>query len=124
MLVQAVARRLRPSSRRRASEAHAHADSAVHLALLRLAHALAPSTEEAAAVGVFESQRYLALEATRLTGVAEREEHTQQFVALLLESCDGVFVGTQEALAVVVGWFQEIRTGSFDRREKVKRERE
>ena len=62
--------------------------------LLALAHALAParapaflSPAETAPVGVFESQRYMALEATRLTD-RHAEEYTAQAVALLHVSCD------------------------------------
>ncbi|KAL7286018.1 hypothetical protein ACG7TL_001135 [Trametes sanguinea] len=85
-------------------EAHQHHQ--VHFSLLHLAHALSPlarvSTASSAsasgetAVGVFESQRYMAIEATRLSHPDEMDV-TAEFVRLLQESCDAVLEATQGA---------------------------
>ncbi|KAL7281004.1 hypothetical protein ACG7TL_004306 [Trametes sanguinea] len=86
-------------------EAHQHHQ--VHFSLLHLAHALSPlarvptassaSASGETAVGVFESQRYMAIEATRLSHPDEMDV-TAEFVRLLQESCDAVLEATQGAV--------------------------
>ncbi|CCM03488.1 uncharacterized protein FIBRA_05622 [Fibroporia radiculosa] len=99
----------------------------LHFSLLHLAHTLAlPHPHTASpenAVGVFESQRYLALEATRLT-YPDSPENMEHFVALLGQSCDdllGVCTDTLKGLKV---WVGGIRRGSFAGRATTARIRE
>ena len=103
-----------------------HHDHTLHLSLLALAHALAParapaflSPAETAPVGVFESQRYMAIEATRLTD-RHAEEYTAQAVALLHVSCDGLLQNTQGVLRGVQDWFAGVRRASFGSGKKVR----
>ncbi|EJF58526.1 hypothetical protein DICSQDRAFT_66814 [Dichomitus squalens LYAD-421 SS1] len=99
-----------------------HHDHHLHFSLLSLAHALAPQRgsilSPETAVGVFESQRYMAMEATRFQ---DRREYTDQFVALLHESCDELLEMSQEVLKGVQTWFAEARSTSFGRRKTVER---
>ncbi|KAI0716122.1 hypothetical protein C8T65DRAFT_738161 [Cerioporus squamosus] len=102
-----------------------HHDHHLHFSLLNLAHGLslarvhtAASTETA--VGVFESQRYMAIEANRLTD-RHRDEYTIAFVRLLHESCDELLESTQGVLKGVQAWFGEVRRGSFGSKAKVQK---
>ena len=74
------------------------------------------------AVGVFESQRYMAIEATRLSHPDEMDV-TAEFVRLLQESCDAVLEATRGAVRDVQAWFAEVRRGSFGGRAKVEKAR-
>ncbi|KAI8969682.1 hypothetical protein BD414DRAFT_256336 [Trametes punicea] len=107
-------------------EEHQHRQ--VHFSLLNLAHALSPlarvqtSSSGETAVGVFESQRYMAVEASRLSDPDERDV-TAEFVRLLHESCDELLECTQGALKGVQAWFAEVRRGSSGRRAKIEKAR-
>ncbi|PCH32963.1 hypothetical protein WOLCODRAFT_141429 [Wolfiporia cocos MD-104 SS10] len=86
----------------------------LHFSLLHLAHSLAgphPDSAEAA-VAVFESQRYLALEATRLSH-PDMPDTTEQFVVLLSESCDELLGACTDVLRHVKTWIARVRSGSF-----------
>ena len=101
-----------------------HHDHHLHFSLLSLAHGLAsqrgPSLSPETAVGVFESQRYMAIEATRFR---DTRDHTDQFVALLHDSCDELLETSQEVLKGVQAWFAEARSASFGRRRTIARVR-
>ncbi|KAI0653782.1 hypothetical protein C8Q70DRAFT_927041 [Cubamyces menziesii] len=105
-----------------------HQHHQVHFSLLNLAHALSPlarvstSASGETAVGVFESQRYMAIEATRLTQPDEMDV-TADFVRLLHESCDELLDTTQSTLIGVKAWFAEVRRGSFGGRAKIEKAR-
>ncbi|KAI0820568.1 hypothetical protein BC628DRAFT_1330069 [Trametes gibbosa] len=107
-------------------EEHQHHE--VHFSLLNLAHALSPlaraSTTASAetAVGVFESQRYMAIEANRLSHPDESEV-TARFVQLLHESCDELLECTQDVIKGVQAWFAEVRRGSFGGKAKIEKAR-
>ncbi|TFK87224.1 hypothetical protein K466DRAFT_491227 [Polyporus arcularius HHB13444] len=98
-------------------------DHHLHFSLLNLAHALSaaraqsPSPSETA-VGVFESQRYMAIEANRLTD-RHKDDYTIMFVRLLHESCDELLESTQGVLKGVQAWFGEARRGSFRSKAKI-----
>lgn len=92
-----------------------------------MAHSLALShvtTESAgeSAVGVFESQRYLALESTRLS-YGQSEDLTEQFTELLSESCDELMGACGEALQSIREWLAGVRRSSFGGKKKVERQR-
>lgn len=105
-----------------------HHDNHLHFSFLHLAHNLALSrvstdiSSNEPAVGVFESQRYLALEANRLT-VPRSPEWTVLFTKLLSESCDELLQECTAALKVVHTWMRGVRTGSFGSRESIDQER-
>ncbi|KAF4607640.1 hypothetical protein EYR38_001713 [Pleurotus pulmonarius] len=67
-----------------------------------------PSTEFA--VGVFESQRYLNLEARRLHDPLE-EEHTREANVLLKESCEDMIGVCEEGIKEIVDWLGRARDG-------------
>ncbi|KAH9933951.1 uncharacterized protein BXZ73DRAFT_45967 [Epithele typhae] len=100
-------------------------DHHLHFSLLSLAQNLTPQrgsaflTPTESAVGVFESQRYMALEATRLSD-RNTTEYTTQFVALLGQSCDPLLANLQEVLKGVDEWFLTARRTSFLRARKVR----
>ena len=101
----------------------AHHDHHLHFSLLNLAHGLShgrtlSASPSETAVGVFESQRYIAIEANRLSD-PRGEDYTAEFVALLHESCDELLGCTQDVLKGVQGWFAEVRRASFARRATV-----
>ena len=89
----------------------------LHFSLLHLAHSLSvphatiPHSESA--VAVFESQRYLALEATRLSH-PDSPEVTETFVFLLGESCEGLLGASADAIKEARGWIQGVRSGWFE----------
>ncbi|KAI0638721.1 hypothetical protein C8Q77DRAFT_1044286 [Trametes polyzona] len=105
-----------------------HQHHQVHFSLLSLAHALSPlarvSTTSSAetAVGVFESQRYMAIEASRLSHPDQRDV-TALFVHLLHESCDELLETTQGVVKGVQAWFAEVRRGSFEGKAKIEKAR-
>ncbi|KAI0770884.1 hypothetical protein BD413DRAFT_553337 [Trametes elegans] len=107
-------------------EEHQHHE--VHFSLLSLAHALSPlarvptTSSAETAVGVFESQRYMAIEATRLAH-PDQTGATAHFVWLLHESCDELLETTQGVLKGVQAWFAEVRRGSFGGRAKIEKAR-
>lgn len=102
-------------------------DQHLHFSLLHLAHSLALTRVQTAssletAVGVFESQRYLALEATRLRR-PDSGETTEQFTQLLSESCDELLGGCAEAITGVKQWMAGVRRGRFGSKAKIDEER-
>ncbi|KAI0353282.1 hypothetical protein OH77DRAFT_1407363 [Trametes cingulata] len=111
---------------REQEEEHQHHQ--VHFSLLSLAHALSPlarvptTSSAETAVGVFESQRYMAIEANRLSHPDQRDV-TAQFVRLLHESCDELLESTQGVVKGVQGWFAEVRRGSFGGKAKIEKAR-
>ena len=124
----ALARRLH--HHKQGSTHASHHDTHLHFSLLQLAHSLSspgggrssihlPSTT---AVGVFESQRYLNLEATRL-GQSASPEMLITFVKLLQETCDELLQHCQDSLKVVGDWMGNVRGGIFRAREKLEKER-
>lgn len=86
----------------------------LHFSLLHLAHSLSvphanlPHSEST--VAVFESQRYLALEATRLSH-PDSPEATETFVFLLGESCEGLLSACADAVREARGWISGVRSG-------------
>ncbi|KZT00914.1 uncharacterized protein LAESUDRAFT_523085 [Laetiporus sulphureus 93-53] len=86
----------------------------LHFSLLHLAHnlSLPPASSSETAVAVFESQRYLTLEATRLSH-PDSPEFTEHFVVLLNESCDELLGVCAETIRSVKGWIMRVRQGSF-----------
>ncbi|KAF8811417.1 hypothetical protein BYT27DRAFT_7336184 [Phlegmacium glaucopus] len=64
------------------------------------------------AVGTFESQRYLNLEATRLWD-PNREEWTRKSMQILGESCDPVLEVCRDGLTAVNAWLGGVRNGRF-----------
>ncbi|KAF7419671.1 hypothetical protein PC9H_002263 [Pleurotus ostreatus] len=71
-------------------------------------HHYQPSSEFA--VGVFESQRYLNLEAKRLHDPLE-EEHTREANALLKDSCGDMIGVCEEGIKEIVDWLGRARDG-------------
>lgn len=100
-----------------------HHDNHMHLSLLELAHALSVRPDSESAVGVFESQRYLTLEATRLSH-AQSPEMTAQFTTLLSQSCDALLDASREGLKSVKEWVTGVRRADFGGRAKVERARQ
>ena len=100
-----------------------HHDHYLHTSLLNLAQRLTPPrmgpvTSETA-VGVFESQRYVAIEATRYD--RRMADYTEQFTALLHESCDEILCASQDVLKGIQGWFADARSESFRGRATIER---
>ena len=100
-----------------------HHDHYLHTSLLNLAQRLTPPrmgpvTSETA-VGVFESQRYVAIEATRYD--RRMADYTEQFTALLHESCDEILCASQDVLKGIQGWFADTRSESFRGRATIER---
>ncbi|KAF9813949.1 hypothetical protein IEO21_05385 [Rhodonia placenta] len=93
----------------------------LHFSLLHLAHTLSLPHAESA-VAVFESQRYLALEATRLSHPDSPSE-TERFVALLNESCDEMLGTCADVVRGVKGWISRVRQGSFAGKSSIERDR-
>ncbi|KAF8885154.1 hypothetical protein BD779DRAFT_1611982 [Infundibulicybe gibba] len=79
---------------------------ALHLSIPR------PSKKEHA-VGVFESHRYLNLEATHLHD-PKADHHTAQTMALLSSSCDGLLGMCHDSLIAVREWLGTVRDGRWD----------
>ena len=109
----------------------AHHNNHLHFSLLSFAHSLSGPQGHSSihlptntAVGVFESQRYMTLEATRLGSGASREA-SALFVSLLQESCDDLMQDTLTALKAVQEWISNVRRGafSFDRKAKIATDR-
>ena len=69
-------------------------------------------------MGVFESQRYLHLESTRLSA-ARSPEATALFTELLHESCDELLENAGNALSGVQEWVAGVRKSSFGGRKKI-----
>lgn len=108
---------------------HQH-DNQLHLSLLQFAHSLSPGLGHSSVnlppkppVGVFESQRYMTREATRL-GYNASPGTTALFVSLLSESCDDLLQHCQVSLKVVQEWMGSVRRGSFTNRSKIEQERQ
>ena len=92
-----------------------HHDHYLHSSLLNMAQRLAPqrltTLSSETAVGVFESQRYVAIEATRFD--RRMADYTEQFTTLLHESCDDILCASQDVLKGIQGWFADARSQSF-----------
>ncbi|KAI0344331.1 hypothetical protein BDW22DRAFT_1355705 [Trametopsis cervina] len=110
--------RLRPSDH----------DDHLHFSLLQLAHTLSfpslasldhhlPSSAHEGTVGVFESQRYLALESARLAHVRS-PEFTEQFTKLLGEACDELLRESQSGLDNLKEWLAGVRRGKWESKGK------
>ncbi|KAI0089790.1 hypothetical protein BDY19DRAFT_888753 [Irpex rosettiformis] len=97
-------------------------DDHLHFSLLQWAHALSfpsrtsmdPNASQGT-VGVFESQRYLALEAQRLSN-RESPKLTEHFIKLLSEACDGLLEESQKGLQQVNLWLAGVREGKWESR--------
>ncbi|KAH9947336.1 hypothetical protein B0H21DRAFT_338716 [Amylocystis lapponica] len=125
---QSLTRKLHLHLRQEAEDAEAHEHHRLHLSLLHLAHALqvahvSSGSPNEVAVGVFESQRYLALESTRLARRPDMPEATDTFIALLGEACDELLGGCADALKGVQNWIAGVRHHSFGRRAKIEKAR-
>lgn len=102
----------------------------MHFSLLQLAHALSfPSRSSVdhgaheGTVGVFESQRYLALESQRLSTM-ESPQLTADFMKLLSEACDGLLEQSQKGLEQVKLWLAGVREGKWESRGQAEKRRE
>jgi hypothetical protein len=80
----------------------------MHLALSR-----APKHDEETAVGVFESQKYLNLEAIHLSH-PDSAFFTARATELLSDSCQDLLSVCEEVLVVSGAWLGNIRKFSFD----------
>ncbi|KAK7688323.1 hypothetical protein QCA50_008695 [Cerrena zonata] len=105
---------------------HTQHDHHLHFSLLHLAHNLSLSrvstSPSEAVVGVFESQRYLHIESTRLSA-ARSPEATALFTELLHESCDELLENARNALSGVQEWVGGVRKSSFGGRKKIEQMR-
>ncbi|KAI0697464.1 hypothetical protein BC835DRAFT_1504792 [Cytidiella melzeri] len=108
-------------------------DDHMHLSLLQMAHSLSfPSMPffdhhfqgggSESTVGMFESQRYLALESTRLSS-NESPELTNHFVKLLGEACDGMLEESQKGLEQIKVWLAGVRAGRWESKGQVEKRR-
>ncbi|KAF9457122.1 hypothetical protein BDZ94DRAFT_1203283 [Collybia nuda] len=82
----------------------------LHSSLLHLS--LSRSHRYENAVGVFESQRYLNLEATRFND-PDAKTYTTQTTLLLHESCDDLLAVCGSGVATIREWFDGVRDGRF-----------
>ncbi|RDB29703.1 Uncharacterized protein C57A7.05 [Hypsizygus marmoreus] len=99
------------NSRPRQHQAHTHRHFHLHHDLLqRSLQSLAHSHKYENAVGVFESQRYLDLEATRFRDPSV-EVFTSQMVKLLDDSCHELLGSCRDALVTVRDWLDCLRSG-------------
>ncbi|KAH9905564.1 uncharacterized protein B0H18DRAFT_1132072, partial [Fomitopsis serialis] len=98
----------------------------LHFSLLHLAHSLSVPHASApvgeTAVAVFESQRYLALEATRLSH-PDSPEATETFVDLLGESCEDLLGACADTVREARGWVGSVRNGWFEGRKSAEQRR-
>ncbi|KAL0959307.1 hypothetical protein HGRIS_014571 [Hohenbuehelia grisea] len=94
---------------RHSSHAHAHSHI-LHTNLLHLSLTRSPKPEHA--VGVFESQRYLNLEATRLHD-PDDAEHTKESMALLSASCDTLLEACTDGISAITSWLPGVRKGRW-----------
>ncbi|KAL0071092.1 hypothetical protein AAF712_001650 [Marasmius tenuissimus] len=78
-----------------------------HLSLPRMHH------KEDHAVGVFESHRYLDLEATHFYD-PRSEYYTEKSKELLNESCDALLLSCRESLVWMQGWLMNSRKGRWN----------
>ncbi|GJE89275.1 aromatic acid exporter family member 2 domain-containing protein [Phanerochaete sordida] len=130
-LHQAIARQLRHLSRTRTHQSHRHHhhhhsgyhDNHLHLSLLELAHTLGSRHDTESAVGVFESQRYITLEATRLSH-HQSPEMTARFTELLSQACDELLGASKGGLGAVREWVTGVRRADWGSRHKVERRRQ
>ena len=121
----AIARHLRHLSGRHTHRHHhsGHHDHHLHLSLLEMAQALSTHQDGESAVGVFESQRYVNIEATRLSH-PQSPEMTAQFTQLLHEACDDLLAASKEGLTAVKMWALGVRRADFGGKTKVAKMRE
>ncbi|KIP04314.1 hypothetical protein PHLGIDRAFT_493842 [Phlebiopsis gigantea 11061_1 CR5-6] len=97
-------------------------DNRMHLSLLELAHSLGARADTESAVGVYESQRYLALERTRLSN-AQTPEMTSEFTELLSQSCDELLAITRDSVTVIKDWVLCVRRADWGSRSVIERMR-
>ncbi|PFH45992.1 hypothetical protein AMATHDRAFT_70774 [Amanita thiersii Skay4041] len=94
------------------SHSHSHSHrmhvNLLHHSLLHLA-----SAKHEQAVGLFESQRYLNLEATRFH-TPYGEDYTIQMLALLQESCDELLKTCYDSVVAARDWLGTVRSGRFN----------
>lgn len=122
----AIARHLRHLSGKHSHGRHHHRehhDNHLHLSLLEMAHSLSTHQDTESAVGVFESQRYVNLEMTRLSH-GQSSELTAQFTELLGESCDDLLGAAHEGVLAVKMWVTGVRRADFGGKSKVEKMRE
>jgi hypothetical protein len=81
--------------------------------LLHLALSRAPKRSEETAVGVFESQKYLNLEAIHLSH-PDSAFFTARATELLSDSCQDLLSVCEEVLVISGAWIGNIRKFSFD----------
>lgn len=91
---------------------HAH-HTLLHSSLLHLALSRAPKHSEETAVGVFESQKYLNLEAIHLSH-PDSAFFTARATGLLSDSCQDLLSVCEEVLVISGAWIGNIRKFSFD----------
>lgn len=104
---------LSPSRSGRRSGSHARSNShfhnLLHSSLLNLSRGV-HKTEQA--VGLFESQRYMDIEATMFHD-DHANSHTQQATRLLFNGCDGLLELNQHSIQEVCDWLGTVRKGRF-----------
>ncbi|KAL4063403.1 hypothetical protein V8B97DRAFT_1930456 [Scleroderma yunnanense] len=88
-----------------------HHHNILHSSLLHLAHSQNHRRESA--VGVFESHRYLNLEATRFSH-PDSERHTARATELLSASCQDLLLVCESALCESFDWLLHIREHRFN----------
>jgi hypothetical protein len=91
---------------------HSH-HTLLHSSLLHLALSRVPKPSEETAVGVFESQRYLDLEATHLSH-PDSTRYTAKATELLSTSCQDLLSVCEEALGSSGAWMGSVRKYRFD----------
>ncbi|KAJ7709612.1 hypothetical protein B0H17DRAFT_915317 [Mycena rosella] len=99
-----------PTRRNRHSHHHAHHHSLLHNSLLHLSMG---RKKHEPAVGVFESHRYLDLEAH--LSHPEVEAHTKETTTLLAQSCTPLLKSCQESLVWIQDWLGYVRQGWLSR---------
>ncbi|KAG7095039.1 hypothetical protein E1B28_005829 [Marasmius oreades] len=95
---------------------HHHSHSHHHRMLLNALSHLSLSrmnAKEGHAVGVFETHRYLDLEATHFYD-PHSEYHTERTKELLKESCDGLLVSCRESLVWMQDWLLNGKKGRWN----------
>lgn len=88
---------------------HGSLHNLLHNSLLHLSLARAKNEQ---AVGVFESQRYMDIEAT-IFHDPDAIPHTQQAMNLLFHCCDPLLKANRSAVSAVSDWLRDARRGRF-----------
>lgn len=104
---------LSPSRSGRRSGSHArstsHFHNLLHSSLLNLSRGVHKPEQ---AVGLFESQRYMDIEATMFHD-DHANSHTQQATRLLFSGCDGLLELNQHSIQEICDWLGTVRKGRF-----------